>query len=142
MARPQYETAADREREARVIERITNRVTGSTATKLEYGACADYRLDVAGTPVAYVEVKTRTCSSKTYDTYHISHSKLKSLLSLARKDGVKPLLLVQWTNGAGIIGVDTYLREATLKSGGRRDRNDPYDIEEMAEVSISKFTML
>lgn len=142
MVRPRYETQADLEREAAVIGALTRRITGAEAFKMEQGARADYRLVVNGSDVAYVEIKTRTCTSRTYATYHVSKDKLVSLRRLAEKNGVKPLLLVKWKDRIGVIGVDTYLDNATFAQGGRKDRNDPFDIEEMAEVRIEKFTFI
>lgn len=142
MARRQYETEADRVREAGVIGRVTDKITGSTAEKLQYGSRADYRISVNGVPSAYVEIKTRTCTSKTYQTYHVSHDKLKALMAMAERDGLKPLLLVQWTDKVGVISVGKYLEHATFKRGGRTDRGDHFDIEQMAEVAISRFTFI
>lgn len=142
MPRPQYETEADRVREAKAVKKFTDRYLDTTAEKLEYGASADYRVINEGRPVAYIEVKTRTCTSYQYKTYHISKAKLIALTRLGERDGLRPLLLVQWKDKTGVISVKKFLDNATYTRGGRYDRNDSFDIEEMAEVDISLFTIL
>lgn len=142
MGRPRYETQADRNREAAVAERFASNYNQMVVTKLPKGHRADYLANSKGTDVAYIEIKTRTCNSTTYDTYHVSKDKLQSLQKIAEKDGLRALLLVQWRDKAGWIEVGNFLANATFKRGGRWDRNDPFDVEEMAEVDISLFKFI
>lgn len=140
--RPRYETAADRTREAGAMQRFVSAFQNVTAEKLSQGHRADFLAVDGNNRKAYVEVKTRTCTSGQYETYHVSHDKLKSLLALAEKDGYDAVLLVQWKDKTGYIPVKRYLANATFKQGGRWDRKDKFDVEEMAEVPISLFKFI
>ena len=142
MTRPRYETEADRQRESSVGERFAAALNGVTVEKLPHGHRADFLARDTKGNEAYVEVKTRRCTSRQYDTYHISYDKLKALVSLAEKDGRDALLLVQWKDTMGYVNIKKYLAHATFKKGGRWDRGDKFDVEEMAEAPISLFTFL
>lgn len=141
MGRPLYETEADREREAKAIT-VLEKATGLSAVKRPDHTVADFSLVDDGYVVGYVEVKTRTCKSNTYSTYHISKKKLTGLMDLASRDGVKVGLLVQWKDRSGFISIGKFLNNASYKVGGRYDRGDKADIEVMADVDIKHFTML
>lgn len=139
MARPRYETAADRTRESKAAALFASHYKDLKVTKMEHGAFADFEIRKGVKLVGYMEVKTRRCPSTQYRTYHVSKMKLLTLQKTARKHGVRPVLLVQWSDKAGWIDVDTYLANATFTTGGRWDRNDPHDVEEMAEVNIKDY---
>ena len=143
MTRPRYETEEDRERENGVAHRF-EQYYSSTKTKvrfekLEFGHRADYIIIDDDLPVMYVEIKNRTCTSQQYDTYTISKNKLLSLSKLAESENVNAVLVVQWTDQAGYIDVDRYLRSASDSVGGRYDRNDSHDEELMSNAPISLF---
>ena len=142
MVRPIYETEADRKRESSAIEAFAKRYEGLTIEAMPRHHRADYKASKGDMVVAYIEVKTRTCSSKQYFTYHISKSKLDSLVRLAEGTNAIPVLLVQWTDRSGWIGVKNYLESATFKKGGRWDRGDALDVETMAEAPINLFKFL
>lgn len=142
MTRPRYETAADRKRESGVGKKFADAFVDMTVVKLEHGHRADFLATDRNGKKAYIEVKTRTCTSDHYPTYHVSSDKLRSLLRLAEKDGHDALLLVQWRDRLGYIPVKTFLSNATFKTGGRWDRGDEYDVEEMAEIPIRYFKFI
>lgn len=142
MTRPRYETAADRSREARTIEKWASSFPSVTVTKLPHGHDADFlAVDSRGNE-ALVEVKTRTCNSDTYATYHVSADKLKRLQKNAGTSGRDALLVVEWRDRIGYIGVNKYLDNCTFKTGGRWDRGDKYDVETMADIEISHFIFI
>lgn len=142
MGRPLYETEADRVREAGAIT-VLEKALGMTAEKRGAHTVADFSLhDTDGRMVGVVEVKTRTCESNTYSTYHISKKKLLGLQDLADREGIKAGLLVQWKDRTGFISIGRFLNNASFKVGGRYDRGDKADVEVMADVDIKHFTML
>lgn len=138
--RPRYETKADKEREALVAEKFARHFEDMSVEKLADQGRADYVAYQDGEPVGYIEIKVRTCQHNQYSTYFISKKKLLALQKLAGDK--KSAVVVQWTDRAGFIPVNLFLENATFRSGGRKDRNDPLDIEEMAEVDISLFRFL
>lgn len=142
MTRPRYETPEDRSRELVAATTLANHFTNTSIKKLPKNDRADFLLMADGVDVGYIEVKTRTCASTTYPTYHVSKDKLLALEAKAEKDGLRAMLLVSWVDRIGFIGVTRLLAEATFKQGGRWDRNDPADVEEMADIPINKFKFL
>jgi hypothetical protein len=92
-----------------------------------------------GNLIGYIEIKTRTCNSNTYGTYHISKDKLLALKSLGDRENTKVALVVRWKDRIGYITVKTFLDNASFKMGGRWDRGDKFDVEEMAEVDIRRY---
>ena len=141
MTRPRYETAEDRVREAEAAQKFAD-VMLLDVKKLEAGHRADFAVLDNGVEIGYLEVKTRTCNSTTYKTYHVSKDKLDALLALAKKENKRAALIVQWQDRAGFIGVGKFLSNATFKKGGRWDRGDKFDVEQMAEVDINLFQFL
>lgn len=142
MPRPRYETESDRRRESKVAERFASNFNDVTVEKMPHGDRADFLVMRNGKKSAYMEIKTRTCTSRQYATYHVSKDKLTSLAKQAQKDSIAALLLVQWRDRLGYISVKKFLDNASYRQGGRWDRNDPFDVEEMAEVDINLFTFL
>lgn len=140
--RPRYETEADRQREATVGQRFAAAFNDLTMEKLPHGHDADFLATDKNGKTALVEVKTRTCTSTTYPTYHVSKDKLSRLLRNAEKGGHDALLLVQWRDRLGYISVKTYLANATFKEGGRWDRGDKHDVEVMADIAIRHFKFI
>jgi hypothetical protein len=142
MARPRYETKADRKREAKAITVLENRL-GLRAEKMPQGHRADFSMhDTDDRIVGYVEVKTRTCNHNTYETYHVSKDKLLALQNFADREGKRAGLLVQWKDRTGFISVGRFLNNATFKKGGRWDRGDKFDVELMADIDINHFTFI
>ena len=138
-----YETEADRQRERRTIDRFLQRYPGCTARKLDRHFHADFAIvSPKGHDVLYVEVKQRFCSHRRYRTYWIGESRLVRLSRTARRDGVTPLLLVEWEDALGFIDPNVALDNAKISIGGRTDRNDERDIERMAEFDRTLFTLI
>lgn len=138
-----YETEADLQREAAIIERFLKRFPGATAEKLERHFHHDFAIKTrAGKTVLYVEVKQRFCSVKRHKTYWLGESRLQRMHRVARRDGVGTILLVQWEDALGYVDPVEALDNATIKIGGRRDRNDERDIERMAEFGFDLFTFI
>lgn len=140
--RPRYETAADRSRERRTIDKWVAAFNGVTVEKLAHHADADFLATDAKGKEAYVEVKTRTCTSTHYPTYHVSADKLRRLRKNAASAGRDAILVVEWRDRVGYINVNTFLDNAAFKEGGRWDRNDRHDVEIMAHVPIRLFKFI
>lgn len=142
MTRPRYETEADRSREAKVAQKWAEAIGVSSLEKLPFGSDADFLAVNGVNREALVEIKTRTCESTTYPTYHVSADKLRRLDTAAVDSGRVAILVVQWRDRIGYIGVRKYLRNCSYKKGGRWDRNDKHDVEEMADIEISHFKFI
>jgi hypothetical protein len=136
-----YETPADLQREQATIERFLAHFPGCTAEKLPRNTHADFAiLSPKGKRVLYVEVKQRFCSRRRYSTYWIGKSRLERLARSALRDGVTPLLLVEWEDALGFVDPNKALKASKISIGGRTDRNDERDIEPMASFPFHLFT--
>jgi hypothetical protein len=137
--RPIYETDYDRQREGSVSAYVTEkyRCTFKKSEDLTSfdGVFADYN----GQDFAVAEIKVRNNRSDKYPTYMISAAKVDAILAYANDRALFPMLLVGFTNGVFI----TKLSNHYLKSlGGRRDRNDPSDIEVCVYIPMERFKAL
>lgn len=135
--RPLYETKEDLHRERKVARHLGS-VTDSIPVKLPINAHADYIMVREGEAKAVVEIKCRNNSRLAYDTYMISQHKYEGLLSWEGY-GLKPLLLVSWTDSIGFISLPC---PHTKSIGGRRDRGDTQDIEDVVHIEISQFKLI
>lgn len=135
--RPLYETEEDLGRELKAA-RYFGSVTDSVPVKLPINAHADFMMVRDGEAKAVVEIKCRNNSRLAYDTYMISQHKYEGLLSW-EGFGLKPILLVSWTDSVGFISLPC---AHTKSIGGRRDRGDAQDIETVVHIGISNFRLI
>jgi len=114
--RPLYETQEDIQRETAVAAELC-RAWKCQSRKFGKAYTLDYELLRDGEVVALCEIKCRFVSWDTYDTYMISIQKIKE----ARHVNMEP----DWT-----------------EQGGRTDRDDPMDIEEVAHYKTERLTSI
>ena len=82
-----------------------------------------------------VEVKTRKNERNRYPTYMLSKNKYDTLCG-ATSHNMDALLAVQWTDQLGVIQLPT---EHIVSTGGRYDRNDPMDVEQVVLIPTVNF---
>lgn len=137
--RPIYETEYDRQQEDSVGMYVAEKY-GCVFRKSEALASFDgvfSKFD--GVDFALAEIKVRNNSRYKYPTYMISAAKVDAILSNARNMGLFPILIVCFTDGVFI----TKLSDRYPKSlGGRRDRNDPNDVEMCVYIPMEEFKAL
>lgn len=135
--RPIYETEADRNGElaaAKVIEKAYGCVVVQNKRKYP----ADYTISKNGTTVAFAEIKARTFPRKKYADYMISLKKVVETKAIAAEGKLPMLLFVKWTDGLFYLPLSDTL-PSRIALGGRKDRNDPDDIEPCAFYSVDEF---
>lgn len=141
--RPIYERPGDRTRQREVVA-LLEHATGMRASETVRLCGWDYEmLRVDGSLSALVEVKARTHASTHYPTYIISQAKVIALAQASRERKCMAGLLVAWSDCTGWLRVDNRRRDRwpTIR-GGRRDRNDPADIEALYEIRVEDFLIL
>jgi len=138
-----YETDADRQRQREAISYLA-RATNTQVIETERLAGWDYDMVRDSTVVAIVEVKCRECNRSTYSTYMVSQAKAVRLREIAKAKGVAGGLLVCWKDGEiGWFRIDsTDPARWVVEQGGRIDRNDPLDIEQVVHFNISLFRFI
>ena len=85
--------------------------------------------------IGFIEIKTRTFASTEYPSMMVNLHKVIAASNLTNATGLKCKLLVEWTDGIGIINFDA---EHDIGISRRRDRDDPVDL--FAYYPISGFT--
>lgn len=135
--RPIYETASDLSAEDGVSAALS-KAWGIEMEKLPDLHTFDRAVKQGGVLKAFVEIKNR---NKSYPTYLISLKKWRDMLRISDAAGVPAILAVCWpVNGERKIKVIRVNgAEFSVVQGGRKDRNDPRDMEDMVEIPISQF---
>jgi hypothetical protein len=136
--RPLYERPEHRLREAAVVARLVT-LFGADHVKFGLAAVCDVLLIAASRPMRLIEVKVRTNPAGAYPTYMLSRRKYEDLLVLKKHLGAPVALVVQWSDRAGILELPAPYRLAT---GGRSDRGDPLDQEQVCHFQTPDFSTL
>lgn len=138
-----YETDSDRHRQREAIGHLA-RATNTQVIETERLVSWDYEMVRDSKVLAMVEVKCRKCKSSTYPTYMISQAKAVRLRDTAIARGVASGLLVCWKDGEiGWLRIDSTNPDGWLvQQGGRVDRNDPLDIEQVVHFDIASFRFI
>jgi len=137
--RPLYETEEDKSREAAVCNYICSSYNAAFVKSEDLSAFDGVFTQIDGSPIAVAEVKIRSNDSRKYPTYMISATKVDRILDYANANNVFPMLVVGFTDGVFMTKLDKKYPRA---SGGRRDRNDPRDIEACVFIPMEKFKLL
>lgn len=140
-----YETEADREKEQIITEifckhmnvnysksSVRARYDFAIVTKMEYN---NHIFDVV---TGLAEVKVRTCSIDDYPTYMVDVDKRLYMTERCNQHRT-PYLIVAWKDAIGWID---FRSKSFLSTGGRTDRNNPYDQKLMVHYPIKDFTLL
>jgi hypothetical protein len=141
--RPIYEKQSDVENELGVARAISA-AWGCDVYKLPVMESADFAIEVSGEYVGLMEVKCRTYSYDQLDKMGgliISKRKVDAVFNLAKEHDVFVVLAVRLS---GVIYVMSrrILSDFEVIKAGRRDRNDPQDIEECYLIPMSCFEVL
>jgi len=135
--RPIYETSSNRAKEHAAAVQFAA-IAHCDYVRHDPLFAWDYTFTREGKAVAFIEVKCRTTPSTKYAQYMVSESKCVTLCNASKLTGVAAVLLVQWSDCLGWLRIDGI--NWTTATGGRRDRNDPLDIEPMAYFDVDCFT--
>lgn len=135
--RPIYESQHDRDNEA-IVQKQVEAWARCSLTKQPYNRYLDWEAHRDNTLVALMEFKQRKNPRLQYPTYMVAHTKWMNGLRMSGDAGVPFILFVKWTDGLFYLHVreDTPI---TVASGGRWDRGDKADVEQMAYVNTSLF---
>ena len=136
MSRPIYETD-DNKKEEKSIGKIISRIWKSEVWKLPPLAdCGDLLLARSNELVAIVEIKRRYNEMSRYDTYMISKGKLERIAEASDRWGVVGLVVVQFRDFLAYFHADRALNTGVIATGGRFDRDDPQDMEEVVHIPM------
>lgn len=88
---------------------------------------------------AFVELRCRNNNYLQYPTCFITANKLSGAHAMHQATGLKVLFLVGWKDKTGVANL---VKQYPISIGGRSDRGDKADMEAVAEIPISEFTLL
>ncbi len=142
--RKKYETAVDRKNENMVIELIKKTRPDFSFRKTSQLSLYDFDVfDVNGRQIGILEIKTRKHKFGTFNTLNISRKKIAGLIAVANAKRLNAFLCISWDD---MVGALTLKKEMLIslesEKGGRVDRDDPHDIEQMLYVPIKDFTII
>ena len=136
MNRPIYETQDDLDGELAMMTRLCAR-KGHHFRKLPISYRLDFVVHEAGSnkPLCFVECRKRSTTMDKYPTYMVSLNKVLFAKKLATACMVKAYLLVEFTDGLGILDFN---EPFDVRIGGHNNRGDWQDIELVAYYDIKK----
>jgi len=137
MARPMYETEADRKKEQALAEAFAEH--GFEFYKLPIQYRLDFLVMKGDEPRAFIEVKHRNVRLFQYDTAMISLSKVIQARTLTQHTGLPAYLLNVYQD---CIARFDFSDDFTLGKGGRSDRGDPQDADVCAYFPIRAATVV
>lgn len=135
VGRPKYESDADRRNQHHVLAKLEQAFGIPAERPSDEFAFYDGMFTFGGGRKCVVEVKVRRNERRRYPTYMLSKMKYDTLCNVAL-NGADALLAVQWTDELGVIQIPA---EHTVSTGGRYDRNDPMDVEQVVLIPVTKF---
>lgn len=138
--RPTYESARNRQDEA-VTATIIEKWAGCKLIKQPMRNFIDWIAYRDNTPVAHIEFKRRNNNRMQYPTYMVSANKWKNGRDIAHRDKIPFILVIQWNDGLFYLKASDDI-PVTYGTGGRQDRNDSADIENMVYIKTSLFKQI
>jgi len=139
MNRPLYETQEDIQRETAVAAELS-RAWKCDTRKFGKAYTLDYELLRDNEVVALCEIKCRFVSWDTYDTYMISIQKIKEARKIADSRRLPAFIVVHYEDDIRFFHVN--MEPDWTEQGGRTDRDDPMDIEEVAHYKTERLTSI
>jgi hypothetical protein len=134
-----YETKEDIQRETAVAAELC-RAWKCQSRKFGKNYTLDYELLRDGSVVALCEIKCRNVDSNHYDTYMISLKKLHEARKIADSKKLPAFIVVHYEDDIKFIHVNE--EPDKIEQGGRVDRNDPMDIEDVAHFNKERLASI
>jgi len=126
MSRPLYENNEDRGNEEAVITEVCN-IWHCEYQKLPLAYKLDYALMRDQKIVALSEIKCRNVPTDAYETIMISSLKAVAARRLSEEMKVPAMFIIRYQDDIRFINFSE--EPDSVEVGGRKDRNDPQDIE-------------
>lgn len=138
--RPTYERSQDRKKQEELILLLWAEQPNLECFEMPRFAPYDYEFRQDGKTVAMVEVKARSLARNRLPNYVISCRKMDTLRELVYRTGSAGFLLVGFSDGVSVFEITQKL--FPRRTSGRRDRNDPQDMELCEFIPICLFRAL
>lgn len=144
MSRPIYETETDRQNE-RAIKAFLEDRWGCRADKLKISCEIDYSLTKGNKIVGVMEIKCRNYNYKTLDGWGgliLSANKWQAAKRWKETHNIAFFLVLGLIDGIFVLKIKSneVWPSLDLITAGRRDRNDPQDIEPCVLIPMNLFS--
>lgn len=134
--RPRYVRPEDVVNEAAVVGRFAKLIPNSYFTIS--GGYYDAEVYADGKLACLCEVKGRSGSGARFDTWHVAKQKLERLQAAGKVKGMPVFMIFSWGSEAFYWKVAN-IDQLEVRQGGRWDRGDVHDVEQMAHIPRSYF---
>lgn len=139
MSRPIYEVEQDRENARMAIALVCEVFDLRVAREVPYLDGVDFVLRYPdGEEVVLAEVK---CRNGIYPDLMIAWKKVQRLIESALLVSLNPMLGIYWWDSKELWTCNPSVVPHRHAMGGRRDRNDPLDIEHVVHIDRGKFSV-
>lgn len=139
---PIYQTAEDVKKEHAVVSVLEARTPMRFLEIKSITSPVDWAGYKGKELTHFVEIKNRTNTLNTYPTYMIDKSKVDKLSSIASNLGIGALVIVGFTDVIGVAKASDIQQNSTVGMGGRYDRNDSNDIDEVYYYPVDRFRVI
>lgn len=119
-----YQTQEDRTRQNEMVSTLAKLWDFTPVDQGDF-AVIDYHCHRGGKLVALLEIKSKFCGFKDYDTYLCTTKDIDTGYAMSQKHGVPFILAVKWNDFWGYLNV-THTNYSARRSG-QMGRNDPND---------------
>lgn len=141
-SRPVYETDDDKDRQARAAGRIEDAWNIEVISFPALSTVDWLLLSDKGT-IAYAEFKCRNYKRQHFKTLILSTQKLSHASYVAAQTKTKLFLFVEWLDGLFYRQITTDdINNFPVELGGRKDRDDPKDLENVFAIPTNSFKSL
>tara|TARA_A100000172_G_scaffold69562_1_gene49661 strand:+ start:942 stop:1388 length:447 start_codon:yes stop_codon:yes gene_type:complete len=137
--RPVYEKQMDRDNEAELALIVTQKWK-CQMSKMKDKSAFDYAAIRSNEVMAFIEMKTRKTEMNKYPSYLISFTKVWKAKQLYQALHLPVFLLVKWADKIAFTALHNC--KPKVQIGGRKDRQDPSDIEPVAMIPLEDFLLL
>ena len=138
MTRPQYETPQDRANEVTAVSTFAAKL-GLFFAARRSDTGQTFLQNPAGRVVAAVETKCRSNTAFKFTTFKLSARKVLHAERLWDRDQIPTFLLVQFSDRMMLTKLHPLKKPLPRVIWGRKDRNDPDDIELAVEITMGRF---
>jgi hypothetical protein len=136
MARTFYESSKDLDEEKSVATFLSSK-WNLTFYKLKPSYKIDWIIFKNGQVSTVAEIKRRHVNRLTYDTLMLSLDKWMTGKAMAAEMKVPFMLLIKWDDG--LFWYKAGVSPVTYGFGGRKDRQDPQDMEPVVFIPVRHF---
>jgi hypothetical protein len=139
MTRPIYETQHDLDHEKEIADLLSKKWSADFH-KLPIKNNVDFLVTREGKGIAFIEYKHREkLSFEAFPTYMVSLDKWMKMRDIQNNTGLPCHLVVRFKELTAWVNCDA---DFHIGINGRKDRNDPQDIEPMAYIDMKAFKFI